>query len=148
MTRTKKSWYKINLTILEIDGGGTHIAVKCRINGKKTVLLIDTGASNSVFDSESDIFLSSEMKSVDDNGMGSGFNSELPQLVRGKIESIKLGRMEIKNLNVFFTPMDHINNLYKKLKLPRITGIIGSDLLLEYNAIVDFGKRIVFFEKK
>lgn len=148
MTRTKKSWYKINLTILEIDGGGTHIAVKCRINGKKTVLLIDTGASNSVFDSESDIFLSSEMKSVDDNGMGSGFNSELPQLVRGKIESIKLGRMEIKNLNVFFTPMNHINNLYKKLKLPRITGILGSDLLLEYNAIVDFGKRIVFFEKK
>jgi len=148
MTKTIKSWYKINLNLLEIDGGGTHIAVKCKINGKKTVLLIDTGASNSVFDSESDMFQNSEMESVDNKGMGSGFNSELPHLVRGKIESIKLGRMEIKNLNVFFTPMNHINNLYKKLRLPHITGILGSDLLLDYNAIIDFGKRIVFFEKK
>jgi hypothetical protein len=148
MIETKKSWYKIKLDLLEIDGGGTHIAVKCKINGKKCVMLIDTGASNSVFDSESDIFQGSEMEVVDDNGMGSGFNSELPQLVTGEIESIKLGRMDIKNITVFFTPMSHINHLYKKLKLPRITGILGSDLLLEYNAVIDFGSSIILFEKK
>ncbi|HNQ67907.1 MAG TPA: aspartyl protease family protein [Bacteroidales bacterium] len=148
MTETKKSWYKIKLNLLEIDGGGTHIAVRCIINGKKSVLLVDTGASNSVFDSESDIFDGAEMETVNDNGMGSGFNSDLPQLVRGKIDSIKWGRMEIRNMTVFFTPMNHINHLYKRLKLPRITGILGSDLLLEYNAIIDFGNSIVLFEKK
>lgn len=148
MNRNKEIWYKIRLTLLDIEGGGTHLAVKCKINGIKSVLLIDTGASNSVFDRGSEVFLDTEMLSTDDNGMGSGFNSELPQLVRGKIESIKLGRLNLKNVNGFFTQMDHINDLYSRLKLPRITGILGSDVLLEHNAVIDFGNRVIWFEKK
>ncbi|MDD3740020.1 MAG: aspartyl protease family protein [Bacteroidales bacterium] len=148
MTDTHYKKYKVKLKFLKIDGGGTHLAVRAKINGVSSVLLIDTGASNTVFDSDNPIFSDIETTPADKKGAGSGFNSELPELVIGEIKSIKIARMEIKNLKVIFTSMNHINNLYKTLRLPSITGILGSDLLLTNNAIIDFGNKLIMFEKK
>lgn len=148
MIEKRKTTYKIKLILIQIDGGGTHLAIRAGINGEKVVFLIDTGASNSVFDVDDRVFGEIEMSPVDENGTSSGFNSELPQIVTGEIKSIKIGRLEMRNKKVLFTTMQHINNLYKKLNLPRITGIIGSDMLLEHNAVIDFGSRLILLEKK
>ena len=43
---------KIILKILRIDKGGYHIAVNAKINSKIALLIVDTGASRSVFDKE------------------------------------------------------------------------------------------------
>ncbi len=143
----KKKVIKIKTILFELDGGGKHIAVKSTINGKKSVLLIDTGASNSIFDIDNKAFAEVSFSAVNGEGSGSGFNSEIPELSKGVINSLNIGRFKIENENVIFTSMDHINKLYKSLRLPRIAGILGSDFLIKYAAIIDFGQSILLLNK-
>lgn len=139
---------KIKFKVFELEGGGRHIAVKSTINGQNAVLLIDTGASNSIFDTGHIAFAETKLKNVDYDGNSSGFNSEISNLFQGEIEEFKISRYKENNVKVIFTSMDHINALYKSLRFPVIAGIIGCDWLLKNNAILDFSKQILVIEKK
>lgn len=139
---------KVKLRILNLDGGGRHIAVNSVINGKRALLLIDTGASNSIFDSNHKAFEDIMLDEIQTEGSGSGFNSEINNLFHGEIEELKISQFKNKNYSVIFTSMAHINKLYKSLNLPVIAGIIGSDFLIENDAIIDFEMRIMSLTKK
>jgi hypothetical protein len=139
--------HKIKLKKFDLDGGGKHIAVRCEINGVKALLIIDTGASNSIFDLNSELFDKDNISDVSDMGTGSGFNSVIPELGKGVIKKISMGRMKINDFNAVFTPMSHINDLYKVLKLPHISGLLGSDFLFKYKALIDFENQIMWLEK-
>lgn len=144
----KKRYITIKLKVFKLDGGGRHIALKATINGHKAVLLLDTGASNSIFDSWHIAFAETEQKSVKSDGSGSGFNSEITNLMQGEIAELKISRFKQIKIKAIFTPMDHINALYKSLKLPVIAGILGCDWLIENSAIIDFSQQILQIEKK
>lgn len=45
-----RTTYKIKLHKKEMSNTGFHFFIKAKINNKKCWLLLDTGASNSVFD--------------------------------------------------------------------------------------------------
>jgi hypothetical protein len=139
----KKKEIKLKLLLFELDGGGKHIAVKSCVNGINSILLIDTGASNTIFDRDNKAFNDTVFADVKGEGSGSGFNSEIPEICRGEIKSFKLGRLSVESREMIFTSMGHINKLYKSLKLPRITGILGSDILVEFEAVIDFGKGVL-----
>lgn len=139
--------YKIKLKKFDLDGGGKHIAVRCKINGSKAILIIDSGASNSIFDLDNETFAECEISDVSDMGIGSGFNSSIPELGKGVISNMIIGRLKLTNFTSVFTPMNHINNLYKELKLPKIAGLLGSDFLFEYNAVIDFENQIMTLRK-
>jgi len=143
-----KNIAKIKLRMLDLEGGGKHLAVNCRINGKKSVLLIDTGASSSIFDKDNKAFADTSYTDVQGSGSGSGFNSEIQELHLGIIPIINISRFKIENENVVFTSMKHINELYKSLGLPRIAGILGGDILFRHNAVIDFGNQLLLLEKK
>jgi hypothetical protein len=140
--------YSLKLRIFKLPGGGKHIALNAVVNGNKAVLLIDTGASNSIFDLEHIAFAETKLIKVDSDGNGSGFNSEISNLFHGKIAELKISRFKQVNTNVIFTSMNHINSLYRSLRLPVIAGIIGCDWLVEHKAILDFSQQILQIEKK
>jgi hypothetical protein len=144
---TKKN-ITIRFKVLKLDGGGRHIAIKARINGYNSVLLVDTGASNSIFDSDHIAFAETSLKKVDSDGNSSGFNSEISNLFQGEISEFKISRYKQNNIKVIFTSMDHINALYRTLRFPVIAGIIGCDWLLENKAVLDFSQHILVIEKK
>ena len=39
------------------------------------------------------------------------------------------------------------SNFYKNNKMPKIDGIIGGDILFNYNAIIDYKKKILLLSK-
>ena len=125
-----KKIYKIKLKVFKLDGGGRHIAVKAQINGHSAVLLVDTGASNSIFDSGHIAFAETILNKVDSDGNSSGFNSEISNLFQGEVAELKISRYKENKVKVIFTSMDHINALYKSLRFPVIAGIIGCDWLI------------------
>jgi hypothetical protein len=84
-----KAILTIKIRVFKLTGGGKHIAVKTLINGHKAILLIDTGASNSIFDAGHIAFANSELKSVKSDGSGSGFNSEITDIIAGDNRRIK-----------------------------------------------------------
>ncbi len=140
--------YKIPIKYYNIPGGGTHLFVKSKINGIKTFLLIDTGASNSVFDINNPQFKDTKFEIKDDDIQSSGFNSTISNLHTGTINSLRICHLTILNKETIFTPLDYINSLYETIKLPKISGIIGSDFLIEYSAIINLKTNILYLEKK
>ncbi len=144
----KRKTYTSKIRILNIDGGGKHIILQARINGNKVNLIIDTGASNSIFDKDSEIFSNLNFSKLISDSKSSGFNSEIDNLFTGSIEKFSISYFKFSNYKAIFTSMQHINLLYNQLGLPAISGILGCNFLVETNAILDFETKILRFSPK
>lgn len=101
-------------------------------------MLIDTGASKTVFD------MVRFKKFVDENGfeknekLSTGLGTNSMETHSAIIKKIQFGDLTIKNLKTILLDLSHVNVSYSKLGLPDIDGVLGSDLMMEYNAIIDY----------
>ena len=143
----KMKKYNIPLRICNIDGGGKHILIKANINKTKCFLILDTGASNSVFDPNSPAFKDTSFDTLENDNQSSGFNSKIENISTGNIQSLNIGYFRSSEKNAIFTPLNYINQLYKSLKLPHISGIIGCDFLIKHTAIIDLSDNIMVLKK-
>ena len=44
-------------------------------------------------------------------------------------------------LETILLDLTHVNVSYEKLDLPAIDGVLGSDLMMEYKAVIDYQKK-------
>jgi len=133
-------------TILPIDivtlgeDNSFHLFVGGAINGKKYDLLIDTGASHTIFDAmlipEAPVN-DTKNHEIQSAGIHAG---ELKSSI-GHIKKFKLGDLKRINWTVILIDLTHVNDLYKKFTDKRVAGLIGSDFLLKHKAIIDYKKR-------
>lgn len=127
------------ITIKTLEGGGKHIFVPCSVAGTKSLMLIDTGCSNTVFDSSSEIFADIRLREIKDNGKNYSLNASIDNVRIGKIKNFAIGKFTTEVNRGIFISLDHINTLYESMLGKRIIGIIGSDFLKKYKATIDFG---------
>ena len=133
-------------TVLPIDivtlgeDNSFHLFVSGVINGRKYDLLIDTGASHTIFDAalipevSADEISGHEIQSA---GIHAG---ELKSSI-GKIKKFKLGDLKRVDWTVVLIDLTHVNDLYQKFSDKRVAGLIGSDFLLQHKAVIDYKKR-------
>jgi len=133
----------IPFKILNIDGEGFHLMIKIKINNKVSNLIIDTGASKTVFDKHRIKNFVSEKKfdTHDKLSSGLGTNSMESQLVT--LKKIKIGEVEITNYHTILLDLSHVNKSYEQIGLKPVDGVLGSDVLLKYNAVIDYEKKIL-----
>jgi hypothetical protein len=131
------------IDILAIEDDGFHIITMGTINGKKARLVVDTGASRTVFDTKkiagfpritSDNF---ELKSKLSAGLGT--NSMESYTV--EIEHLMLGDLHLEGYEAVLIDMTHIIQSYEKINLPPIDGVLGGDILSKYQAVLDYGNK-------
>ena len=133
-------------TILPIDivtlgeDNSFHLFVSGAINGKKYDLLIDTGASHTIFDAML-IPEASENKIYKQEIQSAGIHAGELKSSIGHIKKFKLGELKRVDWTVILIDLTHVNNLYKKFTDKRVAGLIGSDFLLKHKAIIDYKKR-------
>lgn len=139
MAKTKK--HKIKLKVIRIDKRGCHLSIVGKINGNKTHLILDTGASQTVFDKSRMITTlgHEEFEKVDSLSTGLGTNSMESHLV--KILSLKIGEMELKNVKVVLLDLSHVNQSYEAMNMKPVDGVIGGDILKKYKGIIDYDKK-------
>lgn len=135
---------KIKIKVVKIPGGGFHLLIKSKIFNDKHFLLVDTGASNTIFDYNNEIFSNIEYKILEQENSGSGFNSAISDIRLGKIDRISFGRYKMKNFECMFTSMNHVNELYSSFNIPNIVGILGCDFLLKHKAVINLQDKILF----
>ncbi|MDR1116027.1 MAG: retroviral-like aspartic protease family protein [Tannerella sp.] len=133
-------------TVLPIDivtlgeDNSYHLFVSGAINGRKYDLLIDTGASHTIFDAilipEAPASKAAGQK-IQSAGIHAG---ELKSSI-GRIRKFKLGDLKCSNWTVILIDLTHVNDLYKKFTKKRVAGLIGSDFMLKHKAIIDYKKR-------
>lgn len=113
------------------------------INGQKANLLIDTGASRSVFDIEKiKKYIGEDQILFEKNeklSTGLGTNTMESQSVI--IDELKLGDLIIRNYQAVVLEMSHINQSYAKLNLPGIDGVMGGDLFYQYKVVIDYKRK-------
>ena len=131
---------QIPIKLLKLDSG-FHLLISLHINGKSARVLIDTGASQTVFDKiQIKKFLKEEkFESHDKLSTGLGTNDMKSHLV--VIDIMKIGKTEIKNHKAVVMDLSHVNVAYKQMKQKPIDGVLGSDILKKYKAVIDYGKK-------
>ena len=133
-----RRYIDIPLQLLDIEGEGFHIMVKGMIHGKEANFLIDTGASRSVFDPNTISTFIDDLEFEKKEGMTAGVGSSDLESATFRIDTFSIGELEIADYEAVALDLENIHEMYEKLGLPRIDGIIGGDLLKRYKAIVNY----------
>ncbi len=131
----------IPMELVQLEDG-FHLMINAEINDYNVRMLIDTGASLTCLDSERILNIpgitEDDIELLDNNGTGLGTNT---------MESAFtcLGEFCINDFCLYEYPvvvinMNHINKSYSQLGIDPIDGVIGSDYLLLFKAIIDYSK--------
>jgi hypothetical protein len=138
----------VPIQLLPIENDGFHILVKGKINRKKALFLVDTGASRSVFDQHGIRKFMSEATFEANERLSTGLGTNsMPSMVT-EIASISFGDLVIKDYTAIAIDLKHVFESYDKLGLPNIDGILGGDILVTYRCVINYGKRrLKFYEK-
>ncbi len=138
----------IPFKILSIGGEGFHLMLKIYINGKSARVIVDTGASKTVFDKKRIRKYVTEKKfsTHDKLSIGLGTNKLKSQFTI--LKKLEIGNLKISDYTTVLMDLSHVNRSYQQLGLKQIEGVLGSDILLEYNAVIDYEKKIVKLKYK
>ena len=119
---------------------GYHVLCRVHINGKEFRMLVDTGASMTIFNikiakqiSQNDVEENKQkISTVGNNSMKSKYIT---------IEEMRIGDIIIRNYKTILLDLENINDHFKEKGEPLIDGIIGGDILFEHNAVINYETR-------
>ncbi len=131
------------LEIILIEDDGYHLMIEVLINGKVANMLIDTGASRTVFDISKIRKFLTEQNFEPNNKLSTGLGTNSLESKTTIIHELELGKISIKYYKSIVIDLEHVNKSYKLLNLPEIDGVLGSDLLFRYNGIIYYDKGIL-----
>ena len=129
MEKKKK---KISLEITS----SKHLVCVLKLNNKDAIFLVDTGASNSCFDI---------LKKNKYNLQSRGVELELTSAAEKKLGAISSNNCKLifnpqKEIDITLMPIDvsTINEAFREQREKEIDGILGSDILNEIKAKIDY----------
>lgn len=136
----------IPFKILDIAGEGFHLMIKLHINKKVANVIVDTGASKTVFDKTRIEKYVKERKFEKHDSLSSGLGTNTMQSEQVTVKKIKIGELEIENYKTILLDLSHVNQSYEQIGLKPVDGVLGSDILLKFNAVIDYEKKILKFK--
>ena len=134
----------IPLRLIKLDDG-YHIFIAAKINGKKAILIVDTGASRSAFDKEriKNFTDKSKIEKHEKLASGIGTNNMKSQLTL--LDSFTIGKIKETNYLAILLDFSHVVAAYKQMGVKPIDGVLGSDILRKYKAVINYGKKKIIF---
>ncbi|MBB2149398.1 aspartyl protease family protein [Pedobacter gandavensis] len=132
----------VPLTLINLQDDGFHLLVEIVVFGKKHFVVLDTGASRSVFDMTLIKNNISELEYSEETQATTLFTTS--STIQAIIPKIKMGRLIISSYETVALDLESVNQAYDQMGHPVIAGIIGSDILLKYQAIINYKKLKLF----
>lgn len=139
---------KIPFTFIKIEDRGFHLLINVLINNKNANLLIDTGASKTVFDLNRIQPFLNNSDLTDNEMLSTGLGTNTLTSKSTKLESFKIGEFEINNYPCIIIDMNHINETYQSIGLEPFDGVLGSDILYKFKAAIDFKTKTLKLREK
>ena len=136
-----RRYIEVPIQLLDIEGEGFHIMVRGMIHGKEASFLIDTGASRSVFDPKTITAFIEDIQFEKKEGLSAGVGSSDLESATFVIDRLGIGALEITDYEGVALDLENIHEMYGKLGLPHIDGIIGGDLLRRHKAVINYRSR-------
>jgi predicted aspartyl protease len=109
-------------------------------------MLLDTGATHTIFDIKfiNNLSINLELSKITAASISSNMENNFEVI----LPSLQLGSLVIKNYKTYALNLDYINNIYLKVGLQKISGIVGNDILVEYKAKIDYENLILLLNDK
>ncbi len=138
MTKTTIS---VPLNIIDLQGDGFHPLLDIVIFGKPFKVVLDTGASRTAFDRDLLIEANEQAAIVASERLSTGLGTNTMESATAVIENIWIGDLLIPELEVAVLNLSTINIAYHEMGHPEVLGVLGSDILMKYKAVIDFNKK-------
>ena len=135
-----KKYKKIKFKVLKTQ----HLLISAKINGIKGKFILDTGASTSCvgFESIDRFLLDAEISDTQAAGAGgTGMETQI-----AKNNEIQLGRWYDRRFHLVVFDMSHVNEALRQYKTKPVDGIIGADILLKGEAIIDYSNHYLYLK--
>lgn len=113
-----------------------QIEVVARVNGEEALLLVDTGASGTVFDTAS-----AERLHLVSTGMGeaaAGLGTASHVTSAATVDSLELGALRVESLVTRLIDMSHVNLVLRQRGARACDGVLGADILIGKSAVIDY----------
>lgn len=135
----------IPVKVIELETKSYHLFIEGLINNKSVNLLVDTGASKTVFDiNRISNYVRKRKKSFESfEKQTTGLGTNTMESHYTTVKKFSIGKLEIINFKAILLDLAHVNKSYQLINQRPIDGVFGSDLLMKYNAVIDYKKRIL-----
>lgn len=136
----------VPLTLINLQDDGFHLLVEIVVFRLKAFAVVDTGASRSVFDKTYLKEHLPELNHSEEIHATTLFTTS--STLQAVIPTLKIGRLTLTDYQTVGLDLETVNQAYEGLGHPSIVGIIGSDLLLKYHAVINYRKLKLYLYKE
>ncbi|MCF8278667.1 MAG: aspartyl protease family protein [Flavobacteriales bacterium] len=131
--------FPIPIRFIEIEKAGVHIAISGFVNGNLANILIDTGASQTVFDKNRIHLFSDQTEFEKAEKLSKGLGTDSMEGFKFSIRQFILGDLLLDDFEIVSLDLGHINASYRELGLNSIDMVLGGDFLRKYEASIRYG---------
>jgi len=136
----------VPLNIIDLHGDGFHPILDITVFDQPFKVVLDTGASRTAFDHECLLKANAEAAITASERLSTGLGTNSMESSTALIQNIRIGELLIPELEVAVLDLSTINIAYSQMGHPEVLGVIGSDVLMKYKAVIDFGKKRLVFK--
>ena len=129
----------VPLELIDLKDDGFHLLVEVVVFGQIFNIVLDTGASRTVFDKSTveqhidpQTLLRSELLSA-------GLGTVSMESYTLSIPSLKLAQFEATDFLAAVLDLSTICSTYANLNLPPVIGVLGGDILGKHKAVINYG---------
>lgn len=137
----KENYKKIKFKLTKTQ----HLTIKAEINGVKGEFILDTGASNSCVGFESIEQFKLKANNSKTKAAGAGATGMMTQLASKN--HLKMGTWKCDNFSLVIFDLSHVNEALSQHKAKEVHGIIGADVLLQGDAVIDYSSKYLYLKK-
>ena len=131
----------IPLQIIDLQDDGFHPLVEVVVYGKPFILVLDTGASRTAFDKTMLQEANELSEFMETDKLSTGLGTNTMESFITTIHDMQVGTLNVPIFDVAVLDLSSINIAYTKLNKPKVLGVLGGDLLMQYLAVIDYGNR-------
>ena len=122
--------------------------MKMKVNGKVAKMIIDTGASHTVFDKSKITKFVKDNKFTKMAKTTTGLGGNNIDSHHTTINKISLGKISLVNYPGVMLDLSHVNISYAAMGLPEVDGVLGADIFVMFNAVIDYEKKTLTLNDK
>jgi predicted aspartyl protease len=137
----------VPLQIIDLHEDGFHPLVEIVVFGKPFKVVLDTGASKTAFDQTMLLQAHEHAALTISDRLSTGLGTNTMASSTAIIDDLYIGSLLIDEFEVAVLDLSTINVAYRQLGHPEVLGVLGGDILMKYNAAIDYGKQLLKLKK-
>jgi hypothetical protein len=122
-----------------------HILIFGQINEVDGTFVLDTGSGGTVIDEKNKNKF--KLTTNDTEEKASGVGGSNIEMLTSENNHLKIGDLELTDQSFILMNLDYVNDAFELNGLERVDGIIGTDILKNNKAIIDYSTLKIYLKK-